>query len=70
MILRIIGPYIMPALIAACVALAGALAWQTWRLERCQVKADRLDTCLEVDKLEKEARDASDDDLVDSISIP
>ena len=44
------------------------LAVQTWRLGLCQEKADRLETCLEVDEIEQEIQDATDADLVDALS--
>lgn len=56
--------------IGIVVAMALIIALQTYRLGKCQVKAKNLDVCLEVDELEKDARDATDDELIDSISQP
>ncbi len=61
---------ILRAAIGLCAVLAVLLVVQTWRLGNCQEKAARLDTCEEVDRLEGEARDESDDDLSDRISDP
>ena len=57
-------------LIGVVAALAVALALQTWRLNRCQIKADRLTTCEAVDEIEKEVRDETDDGLAAGISDP
>jgi len=57
-------------MLGAIAAMAMALAFQTYRLDRCQKKADRLDVCQEVDQLERNARDATDDDLIDDITRP
>lgn len=62
--------YILTALCAAIIGLAALVALQTYRLDQCQLKAKQLETCQEVRELEGEARDATDDDLIDAISQP
>lgn len=54
----------------ATLALGAALAIQTWRLDRAQDKADRLDTCKEVQSIKEEVRNATDDDAARRISEP
>lgn len=45
-----------------------ALTVQTWRLSNCQGKARALKTCQEVNKLEKDAENATDSELIDRLS--
>ena len=55
-------------LIGVIAVLGVVSVVQTWRLGRCQVKAERLVTCEAVDLIEQEVRDANDDDLATGIS--
>lgn len=57
-------------LVGALIAAAALLSIQTARLNACQAKARLLDTCEEVDKLETEIRDETDDALTDRLSDP
>lgn len=59
---------ITAALLACIVALIAFSGWQTYRLDKCRDKTATLETCEEVSDLQKEARDATDSDLADSIS--
>lgn len=57
------------AILAVCLVVALIFgAAQTWRLARLADAPERLETCREVNRLEREARDATDDDLVDDLS--
>lgn len=58
---------IIKALAGLCAALVTLLALQTWRLESCQQKAKLLSTCQEVDRIERDVRDADDDTLLDDL---
>lgn len=55
-------------LLGAVIGLAVLLALQTYRLDRCHLKAKQMETCQEVNELERDAQDDTDDDLVNSIS--
>lgn len=61
---------ILRAAIAAAAVLALLLVVQTYRLGNCQAKAKRLETCQEVNKIEKDVSNETDDGLADSISGP
>lgn len=58
---------IIKALVGMCAVLGTLLVLQTWRLGNCQQKAKLLDTCQEVDQLEREIHDADDDTLLDDL---
>lgn len=58
------------ASIGIIMGLAVALAFQTWQLERCQIKAKALEVCQEIDTIEGEVRNETDDNLIDRISRP
>lgn len=55
-------------LLLIIVILMGFIAIQGMQLNNCRKKADRFDTCAEVQKLKKEAENATDDDLTRSLS--
>jgi Flp pilus assembly protein TadB len=57
-------------LLGLVAALGLALAIQTWRLDRARDKADRLDTCEEVQDISTEIRNETDDDLLYRTSRP
>jgi Flp pilus assembly protein TadB len=57
-------------LLGLVAALGLALAIQTWRLDRAHAKADRLDTCEEVQDINTEIRNETDDDLLYRTSRP
>lgn len=57
-------------LLGLVAALGLALAIQTWRLDRAYAKADRLDTCEEVQDINTEIRNETDDDLLYRTSHP
>ncbi|WP_375175511.1 hypothetical protein [Pseudooceanicola sp.] len=57
-------------LVGLIAALGIALAIQTVRLDRAHDKADRLDTCEEVQDINTEIRNETDDDLLNRTSRP
>lgn len=68
--MRFLAPYVTGIVAAAIIGMASIVAVQTYRLGKCQAKATQLITCQEVNELERNARDATNDDLADDISQP